>query len=180
MNDITIVALDACDSTQDEVRERLAHAAPGSVVAVSAASQRAGRGREGRVWQDPPGNALMLSVGRRGPLPVSVLEDLPQRVVRALVELVGGGGRVAWKAPNDLVAASGGAKLGGVLVDVRTVGEIVEFVSVGIGINLDAEPFRTSDGRDATSLAALDIDVGPFAAFGDDVASSVARLLVSS
>ena len=33
------------------------------------------------------------------------------------------------------------------LIDARTVGSIVERVVVGIGLNLDAEPFELSDGR---------------------------------
>jgi BirA family biotin operon repressor/biotin-[acetyl-CoA-carboxylase] ligase len=149
------VHLEACDSTQDEVRARLTSVDPGSVVAVSADSQRAGRGREGRAWQDPPGAGLMLSVGRRGPLPLSVLEELPRRVADAVLEAVDAGRRhVVWKAPNDLVSAAGGAKVGGILVDARTTGEQVDQVIVGIGLNVDGPAFTTADGRAATSLAA--------------------------
>jgi biotin-(acetyl-CoA carboxylase) ligase len=69
---------------------------------------------------------------------------------------------VSWKAPNDLVAASGGAKAAGILVDARMTGDVVDELIVGIGCNLEGPEFTTSDGRSATSLAqlgaALDVD----------------------
>ncbi|MCW2922042.1 MAG: biotin/acetyl-CoA-carboxylase ligase [Thermoleophilia bacterium] len=157
--DIQVVELAVCQSTQHEVRERLTQAAGGEVVAVRAGSQLDGRGREQRSWQDPPGEALLLSVGARGPLPIDVLSDLPRRIVDALLEAIEAltrgpvAGRVAWKSPNDLVDAQG-AKLGGVLVDARTVGEHVEVVIVGMGCNVTGGAFATRDGRRATTVEA--------------------------
>ena len=164
------IHLDVCDSTQDEVADRLTDADAGDVVAVSADSQRMGRGRDQRVWQDPPGDALMLSVGRRGPLPVSVLEDLPRRVAQSLLSL---GDQLHWKAPNDLVD-SAGAKVGGILVDARTVGTEVEQVIVGVGLNLGGEPFETADGRAATTLEALGIARPGAAVVATAIASELA------
>jgi BirA family biotin operon repressor/biotin-[acetyl-CoA-carboxylase] ligase len=151
------IHLDACDSTQEEVRERLGEADPGVVVAVTTDSQRAGRGREGRVWEDAPGGAIMLSVGRRGPLPVEVLDELPRRVADVLLATFGAGDRVAWKAPNDLVDSED-AKLAGILVDARTVGDEVEHVIVGVGLNAGGAAFTTEDGRRATTLEALGVE----------------------
>lgn len=147
------IHVDVCDSTQDEVRARLADADPGDIVAVSADSQRGGRGREGRTWEDPPGEALMLSVGRLGPLPVSVLEGLPRRVADALLEL---DERLHWKEPNDIVDATG-AKVAGILVDARTTDDRVDQVIVGLGVNVGGPAFTTSDGRPATTLAAVGV-----------------------
>lgn len=149
-----IVELGACQSTQDEVRARLGGADAGTVVAVRARSQAAGRGREGRSWEDPPGDALLLSVGVQGPLPVDSLVDLPRRLGSALLAAFAVDG-LAWKEPNDLVAEAGGAKVAGILVDARTVGDQVEQVVVGLGCNVTGGPFTTSDGRAATSLEAL-------------------------
>lgn len=143
--------LDGCDSTQDEVRARLARAAPHELVAVAARTQRAGRGRAGRRWEDPPGAAVLLSVGVRGPLSTRVLEDLPLDVAAIVVEVLGTSG-VVRRAPNDLVD-SAGRKVGGVLVDARTSADVVEEVVVGVGVNLSGNPFVTADGRAASSLA---------------------------
>lgn len=174
----------ACASTQDLALELLAEQGPGTVLAVHARSQTGGRGREGRSWHDPPGIGLLLSVAARGPLPVTVLDELPRRVVDVLIgaiervapELTG---RVAWRAPNDLVApGAAGAKLGGILVDVRTIGAAVEHVVVGIGCNVAGPAFVTPDGRRATTLEALGSGAGlGLDALARDVAGRTARLL---
>lgn len=157
MTGAEIVELDTCESTQDEVRDRLVHARAGDCVAVMARSQRAGRGRDGRTWQNPPGTALLLSIGVRGPLPVSILQDLPSRIAAVMMETLGAPHEIAWKAPNDLVASSDGAKVCGVLIDARSTGASVDQVVVGIGCNLTGSRFATADGRTATSLSALGI-----------------------
>lgn len=155
-----IVRLGRVESTQDELRERLALAPAGAVLAVAADEQVAGRGRDGRRWEQSPGAAIAISVGRHGPLDAVVLVDLPRRVAQAVLarllqldpEL---GGRVAWKAPNDIVDARDGSKLAGVLVDARSVGHEVREVLVGVGINVAGGPFTTEDGRRATTVAHL-------------------------
>jgi biotin-(acetyl-CoA carboxylase) ligase len=149
--------LAACDSTQDEVRERLDHVESGELVVVSSTTQHAGRGRAGRTWQDPPGAALMLSVGRKGPLPVSVLERLPRRVADAIVQSLGDPGLLAWKPPNHLVARPDGSTVAGILVDARTTGDHVDHVIIGIGLNLDGEAFVTRDGRHAATLQSVGV-----------------------
>lgn len=151
---VRLVELDVVDSTQEEVRARLAGAAAGEVVAVRARSQRAGRGRQGRAWQDPPGRSLLLSVGVRG-VGVDVLEQLPRRAAAAIEAAITPRGVVAWKAPNDVVCAVSGAKVAGVLVDVRTTGEVVDELIVGVGCNVDSATFVTADGRRATSVQRL-------------------------
>ena len=154
MSDVSVIELAVCQSTQDEVRDRLDGAAGGTIRAVRTRSQGDGRGREGRVWQDPPGEALLLSVGVQGPLSVDVLADLPRRLGDALLATFDVSG-LAWKAPNDLVARDGGAKVAGILVDARTVGAVVEHVIVGIGCNVSGAAFVTTDGREATTLEEL-------------------------
>ncbi len=172
--DITLVELDRCPSTQDEVLARLADTEPGTLVAVRARSQQDGRGREGRAWQDPPGAALLLSVGVRGPLDITVLEALPARLGMALLELLAPDGQLQWKAPNDLVASFGGAKVAGILVDARTVGIHVEHVVVGFGCNVAGPAFTTADGRDASTLEAVG------APTGDGLAERVAAVIADT
>ena len=170
---ISIVELASCASTQDEVLARLAGAGAGEVVVVRARTQQAGRGREGRTWQDPPGEALLLSVGVRGPLDVTVLDALPSRIGLALLEVLAPDGQLRWKAPNDLVASRGGAKVAGILVDARTVGAHVDHVVVGVGCNVRGAAFTTTDGRDATTLAAIGAPVDELARLAARVATAI-------
>lgn len=173
MNDVSVDELATCQSTQDEVLARLADADAGSVVAVRSASQLAGRGRDGRGWQDPPGEALLLSVGVRGPLAVTVLDALPARLGQALLAALAPDGQLRWKEPNDLVASDGGAKVAGILVDARTVGTHVEHVVVGFGCNLRGAAFTTTDGRAATSLEAIGAEPGAAGHVAERVATAI-------
>lgn len=177
-----LVRVDSCGSTQEEAARLLGGRPDGALLVVDAASQSAGRGREGRSWQDPPGTALLLTVARRGPRPVRVLEELPRRVVDAVLESVRHvvsphPSALQWRAPNDIVAVSGGEKVGGVLVDARTTGSTVDLLLVGIGINLGGGPFRTGDGRAASSVRATAGVEPARAELRDEVVRRVAALL---
>ncbi len=172
-----VEVLDTCRSTQDEVLTRLRDTEPGTIIAIRALSQQAGRGREGRAWQDPPGDALLLSVGVRGPLDITVLDALPARLGLALLEELAPHGQLRWKAPNDLVASVDGAKVAGILVDARTVGAAVDHVVVGLGCNLTGPRFTTADGRDAASLEATGAGGGDPDALAERIADAIRSAL---
>lgn len=153
-----------CASTQELATQRVLELGSNQLHALLADSQRQGRGREGRRWEDPPGAALLLSIAARGPWPLTVLEDLPRRVAQLVIGVLRDqchipDGAVVWQSPNDLVASSGsghgGAKLGGVLIDVHSTSSSIEHLVVGIGANLAGGHFRTSDGRTAIAVDAL-------------------------
>ncbi|MCW2959763.1 MAG: bifunctional biotin--[acetyl-CoA-carboxylase] synthetase/biotin operon repressor [Thermoleophilia bacterium] len=183
---VFVDVLDRCDSTQAEVHRRLDAAPAGrDAIAVSANHQSAGQGREGRSWVEPAdGPALLVSIGVPGPLPISILQDLPRHVggvvrrelcAAAPVSIE----RLGWKEPNDLIDEASGAKVGGIVVDARTNGDVVDRLVVGIGANVGGLPFRTEDGRQATSLVAMswgepEIDLG---AVRIAVAARVVQLL---
>jgi biotin-(acetyl-CoA carboxylase) ligase len=153
-------AYDECDSTQDEARALLDAGHP--LVLVHTGHQRAGRGREGRSWQDEPGTALLMSVGVARPPAAgdaaSWMSAAAAGICALLVERYGV--TAAPRLPNDLMVGDG--KVGGILADARSSGSgPIEQVVFGIGINL-AGSRRLIDGRKATTLAAEGV-----AAFAD-------------
>src|SRR5688500_3620007 len=77
---------------------------------VTAGSQTAGRGRQGRVWSAPAGRALLLSLVLRSWDPL-----VPLRAGLAVADLAGDAAVVKW--PNDVLLEGG--KLAGVLVEAR-------------------------------------------------------------
>ena len=88
--------------------------------AVVADHQQAGRGRLGRVWEAPPGTALLASfVLRYQPL-------APLAAGVAAAEACGPSVRLKW--PNDLLLE--GRKLGGILVEA-----VGDRCVVGVGVN---------------------------------------------
>ncbi|MBN2398689.1 MAG: biotin--[acetyl-CoA-carboxylase] ligase, partial [Deltaproteobacteria bacterium] len=121
--------------------------------AVIADCQTAGRGRlRGRVWHSPPGRNLYTSVILRPPIPTASAPGLTLVAGVAVAELLGGYCPVSLKWPNDVLA--GGRKISGILTEMRSTGSRVDFVVVGIGINVNMDPadFREELRPLSTSL----------------------------
>jgi BirA family biotin operon repressor/biotin-[acetyl-CoA-carboxylase] ligase len=145
---IRVHELDACESTQDELRALAAAGAP-AFTAVRADLQRAGRGRRGRRWEAPAGTALLVSILLRPQRPQHELPVLSLAGGIAAVECARGFGaaaRLAW--PNDVVCEE--RKLAGVLAELGPEGSVL----LGIGMNLAARAsdLPASDRLPPTSL----------------------------
>jgi BirA family biotin operon repressor/biotin-[acetyl-CoA-carboxylase] ligase len=132
------------DSTNDVVAGWLAAGTP-EVCLATAHAQTAGRGRDGRTWQAPPGTSLLLSLGFR---PTWLAPDRTwQLAAFASLAMAGAGehvaglpeGAIRLKWPNDLVIESpeGLLKLAGVLGETAGLGGPDPQVVVGIGLNVD-------------------------------------------
>ncbi len=121
-------------STNDEARRLAREGAPHGTT-VTADQQSAGRGRQGRPWVVPAGQALLVSV---------VLRDLPQlpllplAVAVAVAETIGDDARIKW--PNDVVRVDGDGslrKFAGILCEGRP-GD--GWAVVGVGLNVAVDP----------------------------------------
>ena len=112
-------------STNDRARELAAAGAPHGTL-VTAAAQTAGRGRQGRRWSAPPGDALLLSLVLRDWPPL-----LPLAAGLAVAEVADG--QVKW--PNDVLL--GGRKVAGVLAEGRPQ---EGWAVLGIGLNVAVRP----------------------------------------
>jgi BirA family biotin operon repressor/biotin-[acetyl-CoA-carboxylase] ligase len=103
---------------------------------LTAEFQRAGRGRRSRSWLSPPGGSICLSVGwsfaSLPPEAAALGLVIGVCALRALQEI--GVRGVALKWPNDLVFD--GAKLGGILIELRAESGGPAFIVVGIGVNV--------------------------------------------
>ncbi len=129
----------AIGSTNDRLKELARGGAPEWTV-VAADAQTAGRGREGRVWQSPPGGLYLSVLLRPGAAPAPLL---PLAAGVAVAEALAGlGAACTLKWPNDVLAS--GRKLAGILAEASSSAAGVEWVALGIGVNvaldLDALP----------------------------------------
>ena len=119
---------------------------------VTADMQTAGRGRLGRTWVSDPGRGLYLSL---------ILRPACQPDAAPLLTLVAGLGvrdalervtsvpcDIRW--PNDILIRD--RKCCGILVEMEAGGGEVEYVIVGIGINLNQREFPAELADTATSL----------------------------
>jgi BirA family transcriptional regulator, biotin operon repressor / biotin---[acetyl-CoA-carboxylase] ligase len=135
-------------STMDLARESARQGCPDRSLFI-ADHQLNGRGRQGRVWQAPPGSALLFTLLLRGaapPLERTMLASVA--LAEAIEDQAGFAPTIKW--PNDLLY--GDAKLAGVLAESYS-GPPSSYVLVGCGLNVnqDASDFA-SLGRAATSL----------------------------
>jgi len=149
---------DVLGSTSDRAKELAREGAPEwSLVAADA--QSGGRGREGRPWVSPPGG-LYLSVvlrprfSRVGLVPlaagVAVAEAMRARGVAA-----------ALKWPNDVLVD--GRKLGGILGEASSSASGVDWLILGIGVNVASTVTALDDAvaSRATSIEAHDAGLPP-------------------
>lgn len=128
--------LDTTTSTLD-VAHRIAAAGAPAGTLVIANEQTAGRGRGGKSWQSSPGAGIWLTLIER-PTETSGLGVLSLRVGLAAAEALDRFApepiRLKW--PNDLYADRG--KLAGILVEARWREQSVEWVAIGLGVNVKA------------------------------------------
>ncbi len=150
-------------STSELARQQARAGHPEGLV-VLAEEQSAGRGRVGRSWIAPYGEALLLSVLLRPTwLPPAEAFTLTMLAALALCEAVERtvpiAARLKW--PNDLLlpATDGLRKAAGILTELSIAGDHIEWAVIGIGVNVNQAPDETVDGRDlrvtATSLSAV-------------------------
>jgi BirA family biotin operon repressor/biotin-[acetyl-CoA-carboxylase] ligase len=115
---------------------RLAQQSATEWTVVVAGVQTKGRGREGKKWESLKGG-LWFSVVLRPSVPsprLPLLQFLAAIATRqALENETGLSVKLKW--PNDLVL--GNAKLGGILIESKTLGDRISFAILGIGLNIN-------------------------------------------
>jgi BirA family biotin operon repressor/biotin-[acetyl-CoA-carboxylase] ligase len=173
----------SCGSTNDEL---LALGRSGALegTVFTADAQDQGRGRQGRTWFSPPGENLYLSVLLRPDVPPARAPFLTLCAGVALVEAAAAAlnravakgpphpaprqpiAQLKW--PNDLLLGPRGGplhKAGGILTEMVCSAGRVDFVVIGVGVNVNCQTFPP--GLAATSLRAqLPTAVGPLSVPG--------------
>ncbi len=139
--DFRLAAHDSVGSTNDEAKAIARDGAP-DLTLVWAREQQAGRGRQGRVWESPRGN-LYLSLVLRPKAKAAIAAQLSFVACIAVGETVAelGAGDIEYKWPNDVLV--GGRKISGVLLEAESGGDGLEYLILGVGINLASSPART-------------------------------------
>ncbi|MEM3668729.1 MAG: biotin--[acetyl-CoA-carboxylase] ligase [Candidatus Bathyarchaeia archaeon] len=120
-------------STNELAKELAVLGAPEGTVAI-AQTQTAGRGRLSRVWFSPEGGlwfSVVLKPKLKAAEAVRLVFVAGLAVADVLRELYGL--KVETKWPNDVLV--GGRKICGVLAEMSTLGEKVNFAVLGIGVN---------------------------------------------
>lgn len=127
---------DLTGSTNDDARALAQGGCPAGSVVVAEA-QTAGRGRHGRAWVSPAAGGLYVTLVLR---PHLALEHIPLltltaavAVAEAVQSVCGISPTIKW--PNDLLV--NGRKVAGILTEAVSEVEAVDFLLVGLGINVN-------------------------------------------
>jgi len=140
-----IVLFDQVGSTLDVAHDLGEQGAEAGTL-VLADAQTAGRGRMGRSWRSDAGAGIWLTLIERSSSE-EALGVLALRLALALAPALDpfAAERVRLKWPNDIFV--GDKKLAGVLVEARWHGSRLDWLAIGVGINV-----RVPDRMDAASL----------------------------
>ena len=146
-----LIVLDSVGSTNDYLKQ-LGNGGCKNGTVVAAREQVSGKGRLGRVWKTKKDENVMFSVLLRpkmAPSEVSAVTPLAGLAVcKALREFTGLDCRIKW--PNDVIV--GRKKLVGILTEMSAEFDAVEYMIIGIGINVNQSEFPEEIAHKATSL----------------------------
>lgn len=129
-----ILYFDSIDSTNNYAKKIAMEDAEEGLTVV-AGSQSGGRGRIGRSWDSPPDTGVYMSVILKPLLPPGEIQVVTLAaavaVAKVIEEITGMKPGIKW--PNDVLLD--GRKVCGILTEMNSEIERVNFVVLGIGIN---------------------------------------------
>lgn len=144
------IFLDKTDSTNKVLKESAEALSEGTMVI--AGEQTAGRGRMERSWSSPKGEGIWMSFLLRPQLPPAECSGLTLvtalALTRALRNVTGLDLMIKW--PNDVVC--NGKKIAGILTEMSTKDMEVDYIVVGVGINVGTMEFPDEIRNTASSL----------------------------
>jgi BirA family biotin operon repressor/biotin-[acetyl-CoA-carboxylase] ligase len=147
--------LEEVESTNVSLRA-IARAGGAEGTVVVAESQTHGRGRHGQAWFSPAGVNLYASVLFRPrflPRDATSFSFAASLAVYDALRELGGEPGIKW--PNDVILD--GRKVAGALVECATRGHEIEFLILGVGVNLNVDPVTLRAGLDGSGFAATSV-----------------------
>ncbi len=128
------------DTTNTRAKDLAAEGAPEGTLVI-AEKQTKGRGRKGRSWFSPLGHGIYTSFILRPAMPPSGAPRITLMtavaIAEALLSLMQLEVRIKW--PNDILV--NGKKLAGILTEISTEMDAINYIVVGIGLNVNT-PFK--------------------------------------
>lgn len=139
------------DSTNEHAKRLAREGAPDGSVYI-AELQTKGKGRLERGWISEAGASIMMSVllrpGFAPPKAPAVTFAAALGVVRAIKRICGADAGIKW--PNDVVFE--GKKLCGILTEMSTDMDRVEYIVCGMGLNVNQKKFPEEVAEKASSV----------------------------
>ena len=114
--------------------------------------QTGGIGTKGRKWYTGKGKNIAMTIILRPKVLLKKLEGLTVKVAQWMQEIIQKlyGCELQIKEPNDLYLAN--KKIGGILIEVNTLGEKINYLLISMGFNVNENKFPEEVRSIATSL----------------------------
>lgn len=142
---------DSLSSTNDFLKELGSKGEPEGTVII-ARNQTSGKGRMGRVWEAKKDDNVSFSIILRpqvAPMELSAITPLTGLAVcKAINEFCMLDSKIKW--PNDIIADN--KKLVGILTELSTEIDRIDYAVIGIGINVGNTVFPEEIAHKATSI----------------------------
>lgn len=139
------------DSTNIQAK-KLKNAEHGSLVIAD--RQTSGRGRLGRTWESSSDENIYMTLRLKPDIPADKAPMLTLvmalSVVQAIEDVTGIKGNIKW--PNDIVVNK--KKICGILTEMSVDMMGIEYVVIGVGVNVNTKHFPKELQLTATSLSA--------------------------
>ena len=140
---MTLIKLDAIDSTNDFLKQLAATDTVANYTAVVAANQTKGKGQMGSQWLSESGKNLTISILiKESVADISQIFTLNVAIAKSLIEVLQKANipDLSIKWPNDIMSAN--KKIAGILIEnsIKSNGTIQSII--GIGVNVNQEQFE--------------------------------------
>ncbi|MDS0527235.1 biotin--[acetyl-CoA-carboxylase] ligase [Clostridium sp. SHJSY1] len=144
-----IIHFDTIDSTNIKAKELASKGALDGTIIVSEI-QQGGSGRFKRPWVSPKGGLWFSLILRPNIIPTECpkITQVTAAAMHKTLSNLGGSLQIKW--PNDIILND--KKLCGILTELKCDLETVDYLIVGIGLNVNIESFEKEISQIATSL----------------------------
>lgn len=146
-----VIYFDEVDSTNNRAKDSGERGGIHGTLFI-ADRQSAGKGRRGRTWSSPPGESIYMTILLRPSITPSRAPMLTLvmglSVAEAVREVTGADAKIKW--PNDIVINK--KKVCGILTEMATEMMYVNYVVIGVGINVNQRQFPGELAGMAASL----------------------------
>lgn len=138
-------------STNITAKQLAAGGAPEGTLVVSE-TQTGGKGRLGRNWFSPFGEGIYISLILKPAISPAEAPKITLMTAVAMAEALhsGTGLYISIKWPNDILIS--GKKTAGILTEISTEMDAVDYVVIGVGLNVNIASFPQEIRENATSL----------------------------
>lgn len=146
-----VITFDTLESTNKEAK-RFAIEGENEGTVIISEEQTSGKGRRGKDWISPPNSGIWMSIILRPEIIVQNASMLTLvaglAVCKAIQEETKLNVEIKW--PNDIILDE--KKVGGILTEMSSEIDFINFIIVGIGINVNIPSFPEEISNVATSL----------------------------